>query len=767
MRASSICNIGFAVWLLPLSQAVAQVVQQENDWQSIGARKTEEFESSMAGSCEGVCEWQEGPVPAIMNSWSRTDVSSVPGHPEMMGTKLQLRDVHGKNVFGSTRRSGLDDGTAYSDARASLPTERPDYAHSCNEATTSVPVAVESLHVGSQAVDVPENFSLHAGDEEGDVHNETEFLPFDEWKRLKLDEEKRASVHSETHARTRILVDCNKLDALGDEMEVDVGMFTSMEDDEPEGKLYHEKFNYASLDCAASIVKTNSEAQGASSILYENKDKYLLNPCSAANKFVVIELCQDILVEEIEMANYEFFSSTFENIRFSVSDRFPVPKNGWKVLGEFTAVNSRDIQKFAIPNPKIWARYLRVEILSHYGHEFYCPISVVRVHGKTMMEEFKLAQSIGNNQNSEVLQPVAEQVLNSTLDDGSILCAASQYTTDTSGGPLSFSSNNVSVELFADDMASQCRAALPPLRFEEFIDGFNDTSSVQKHSKTMNFTGTIANSATEESIFKNIMKRLTTLETNATLSILYIEEQSRLLSKSFYSLEKNHAKKFDSLVAIFNETMMHNLETLNVFAKQLKESSMHLLEEQKLNTDQFTSMTIKRLDMMERDARFQKRMVYLILVAVAALLVYVLLTREAYIDDYMEDDGWYLDSPPLQKAKDKLMRKAARAVSTPTIFKNFQEDMAPMKITRSPSFSSSSSLSDVSQYLIDNDDDSVFLGRPRTYSKLLAADENEIDIDEIMTHSSDNSDVSHGMDRLLDADGTEVSSRESSDEEHK
>ncbi|AAS54045.1 AFR673Cp [Eremothecium gossypii ATCC 10895] len=765
MRASSICDIVLAVWLLPLSQTVAQVVQRENDWQSIEASRAGMFGNSVQGGCDGVCEPQEGPVTAIMNMWENVDASPIPERPEMTDIDLVPPGKQTGNAFSFTSRGSAEAGVGAPTVWSPQLTGCGDHSRSYSQAVASEPVSAESSQLASQAPEVLEEFSLREADEEGDLHNETEFLPFDEWKRIKLDEEKRASVHSETHTRTRIPVDYNRADALGDEMEIDVGMFTSMEDDEPEGKLYHEKFNYASLDCAASIVKTNSEAQGASSILYENKDKYLLNPCSAVNKFVVIELCQDILVEEIEMANYEFFSSTFQNVRFSVSDRFPVPKNGWKVLGEFTAVNSRDIQKFGIPNPKIWARYLRVEILSHYGNEFYCPISVVRTHGKTMMEEFKLAQSVGNSQESEVLQPAPDRILNSTLHNASFLCTGSHH--NNNGGPLSFSSNNVSVELFADDMASQCRAALPPLRFEEFIDGFDDISCGQKHSKSMNFTGTISNSATEESIFKNIMKRLTTLETNATLSILYIEEQSRLLSKSFYSLEKNHAKKFDSLVSIFNETMMHNLETLNVFAKQLKDSSMHLLEEQKLSTDQFTSMTIQRLDMMERDARFQKRMVYLILVAVAALLVYVLLTREAYIDDYMEDDGWYLDSPPLQKAKDKLMRKAARAVSTPTIFKNFQDDIAPMKIRRNPSFSSSSSISDVSQYLIDNDDDSVFLGRPRTYSKLLAADENEIDIDEIMTHSSDNSDVSHGMDRLLDADGTEVSSRESSDGEPK
>ena len=41
-----------------------------------------------------------------------------------------------------------------------------------------------------------------------------------------------------------------------------------------------------------------------------------------------------------------------------------------------------------IENPLIWARYLRVELLTHFGAEYYCPVSLLRVHGTTMMEEF-------------------------------------------------------------------------------------------------------------------------------------------------------------------------------------------------------------------------------------------------------------------------------------------------------------------------------------------------------------------------------------------
>ena len=39
--------------------------------------------------------------------------------------------------------------------------------------------------------------------------------------------------------------------------------------------------NYASLDCGSKVVSQNTEAQNPTAILMENKDYYMLNPCSA------------------------------------------------------------------------------------------------------------------------------------------------------------------------------------------------------------------------------------------------------------------------------------------------------------------------------------------------------------------------------------------------------------------------------------------------------------------------------------------------------
>lgn len=98
---------------------------------------------------------------------------------------------------------------------------------------------------------------------------------------------------------------------------------------------------------------------------------------------------EEIWIDTLVLANYEFFSSMIRTFRVSVSDRYPVPLHKWKDLGTYGARNSRDIQAFLIENPQIWARYIRIEFLSHYGNEYYCPLSLVRVHGTRMLESWK------------------------------------------------------------------------------------------------------------------------------------------------------------------------------------------------------------------------------------------------------------------------------------------------------------------------------------------------------------------------------------------
>ncbi|OBS28668.1 hypothetical protein FPOA_02606 [Fusarium poae] len=166
------------------------------------------------------------------------------------------------------------------------------------------------------------------------------------------------------------------------------------------GKTCKERFSYSSFDAGATILKTSSGAKNAKAILVENKDSYMLLECSAKSKFVIVELSDDVLIDTVVLANFEFFSSMFRHFTVSVSDRYPVKMDKWKEIGLFEARNSRDIQPFLVQNPQIFSKYVRIEFLTHWGKEFYCPVSLLRIHGSRMLDSWKEADQARDDDSS-------------------------------------------------------------------------------------------------------------------------------------------------------------------------------------------------------------------------------------------------------------------------------------------------------------------------------------------------------------------------------
>ncbi|KAF3858656.1 hypothetical protein F7725_011857, partial [Dissostichus mawsoni] len=150
--------------------------------------------------------------------------------------------------------------------------------------------------------------------------------------------------------------------------------------------------NYASVECGAKILGSNPEAKSTSAILRENMDMYMLNPCS--NKiWFIIELCEPIQVKQLDIANFELFSSTPKDFLVSISDRYPT--NKWLKLGTFHARDERTVQSFPLDEHlyakyvKMFTKYIKVELVSHFGSEHFCPLSLIRVFGTSMVEEYE------------------------------------------------------------------------------------------------------------------------------------------------------------------------------------------------------------------------------------------------------------------------------------------------------------------------------------------------------------------------------------------
>lgn len=366
---------------------------------------------------------------------------------------------------------------------------------------------------------------------------------------------------------------------MGEEMEIELSMFIPVEE---QGKLYKERFNFASHDCGASIVKTNREAKSANAILNENKDSYLLQPCNSNAKYVIIELCEDILVDEIEISNFEFYSSMFKDFRVSVSDRFPTLE--WHKLGEFKAQNLRLQQRFSIDNSLIWTKFIKVEVLTQYGDEFYCPISYIQVFGTTMIEQLK-------DEEDKIQDEGEDQEQVSVRDNDTLSFGIDKFLNDTHLLDESVYDHNVSFSNV--DYASDC-IARPVIIMDELWSQFSsnathsffnnetmcsaDEGPKQLTQKTLSSSSPSpqAQPQPKDSIYKNINKRLEELERNSSLSLLYQQEQYAALSDAFLKFESLQLNKFQNLIQELNSTHISHLNILTLLSRDIRSQNLQL-----------------------------------------------------------------------------------------------------------------------------------------------------------------------------------------------
>ncbi|KJH40888.1 Sad1 / UNC-like protein, partial [Dictyocaulus viviparus] len=190
--------------------------------------------------------------------------------------------------------------------------------------------------------------------------------------------------------------------------------------------------NYASKECGAKVLLSNPEAENTKAILSEKeKDEYMRNPCEKAGyKFVIIELCETIQLRSIELANYELFSSGPRTIRLWFAERFPAGE--WQLITELTAIDSRQIQQFPISSNGIYIKFMKMELLSHYGNEHYCTLSVLKVLGTSMIDEYEAeaeAASVVHVRNN--IASVLEKQINHTVVETAITTTTANSFVET------------------------------------------------------------------------------------------------------------------------------------------------------------------------------------------------------------------------------------------------------------------------------------------------------------------------------------------------
>jgi hypothetical protein len=278
------------------------------------------------------------------------------------------------------------------------------------------------------------------------------------------------------------------------------------------------RYNYASFDCASRILSTNKGCKSASSILQSQKDSYLRNLCVYDDKHVVLELCQDIRIDTLAIANFEYFSSMVRDFQVSVSKKYPPNTGGWKLVGNFTAENSRREQVFQVTGTTMYARYVRLDFNTHHGNEYYCLLSVVRIYGKTMMEDFEESAAVGLNPATVTgtIATVKATVVSSKPIEESLptisptqSCPESTTTFKEVTSPVDFTDL---MELFRKQQSSFCQAPTPTTTIT--TDGVSEESDG-------------APILPQENVFKAIYDRLQQLEKNVTRSARNLEGELR------------------------------------------------------------------------------------------------------------------------------------------------------------------------------------------------------------------------------------------------
>ncbi|GEM10809.1 hypothetical protein Rt10032_c12g4826 [Rhodotorula toruloides] len=440
--------------------------------------------------------------------------------------------------------------------------------------------------------------------------------------------------------------------------------------------LLKDRSNYAAFECAAMVHRSSRQSKGASAILVEKKDRYMLTPCSANPKFVDVELCDEIQIDTLILANFEFFSSTFKHFKASCSVDYPGKPADWHNLGTFRARNVRGIQVFKpIRNPH-FCRYLRIDFLSHFGSEFYCPVSLLRVYGYTQLDAYReserkakaieeaLAAAELIEEEITQYEPVLDDALRvevdelkrlddmglntvnatleitalSSLDPSTVDSARSPPSTSSSysaASPAEASSSSNASVTSATPTSSNGRpitpSDIPVIVSRPAPAPRNDTqSATQPHVPLPPPPRPPVIQPTQpgESIYGTIMKRLTSLEHNQTLAMHFIEAQSSMLREAFGRIERR----------------LTDIEGSRGRQEQSIRQALLDLEQQRVGLERERLALSTQVSMLTQEVRLEKRLTVAQLIGLLLLVIFVGFTRGIPTSPFLHLASMHLDT---------------------------------------------------------------------------------------------------------------------------
>jgi len=172
--------------------------------------------------------------------------------------------------------------------------------------------------------------------------------------------------------------------------------------------VVEQKTNFASFSSGAKVVSFSPNMKNTESVLMDNTDKYMMLPCDVKQWFV-ISLSEEVNVESVELTNLEHYSGWINEFQLLGSETFPT--DSWVLLGTFKALKKHGSQQFELNNDidhTLSPRYIKVNVLSHYGDEYYCTLSSISVYGKTTMELLRSAMIASSEEVNDLITIIEE-----------------------------------------------------------------------------------------------------------------------------------------------------------------------------------------------------------------------------------------------------------------------------------------------------------------------------------------------------------------------
>lgn len=477
------------------------------------------------------------------------------------------------------------------------------------------------------------------------------------------------------------------------------------------------RWNYASLDCAAVLHQANPSAKFPSAILSEKKDRYMLSPCPHAarpgeketvqeRQFFIVELCQQIRVDTLVLANLEFFSSIFKVFSVRVSRTLHAPETEWISLGLFRARNVRGPQVFQLDSPPAsYYRFLRIDILEHYGNEYYCPISLLRVYGRNEREDADedildemQAMDDDEAESDAAAVPVTEAV-GSHEDAASFIAsqrleervclpepfpgvwrpvcgideappaplsppAVPQRATPTpvaSTAPTmkpstmavtstiatTPASTNASVTSPTMGEASTVTLARPSAAANSTAEDAGKASETRaKSQKTDKPKNAESKPAGSESIYRTITKRLSALEANTSLSMQFLQLNSERMRDKISQLEHVQETRLVELLGVLNATQSQRMDDRMAQYHLALQHALATIESQRRRTEAERTLLLARVEHLAMDLRTEKRWSAAQLVLLLMVLLITALTRGSREVHRGDGAPWHIAIPP-------------------------------------------------------------------------------------------------------------------------